>query len=355
MELIQDRYPGQLDPAELYRAAIEGLTGYLDVRPGVQLNQVLTSEQLKESQRWFDGQRDGIGVEYRISPSHGLLVTEVFAGGPADAVGLTRGDLVVGVSEVSFTGRDGRHIHQTIERQALSDELVLLVRRSETIERLSVSRGTYVMPPVLVSEGAEVPCVRIKYFGTGTANSVSEILATWDEERGVILDLRDNVGGLLEEMVASVGHFLEPGAVVVNRRSPGGETMAMVSEGDKTWNGVVVVLVNRGSRQVAEAFAAALQDHGRAQVVGTSTGGIASYMSTHAIGSDMFLRLADIDLSSPEGRNWHASGIEPDLFVDTVKLLVPGREPRLPPDVQLSAAAQLLPGGGEHRPMTEAD
>ena len=107
----------------------------------------------------------------------------------------------------------------------------------------------------------------------------------------------------------------------------------------------MMVLVNQGTSEAAEAFVAALQDHGRARVVGTRSAGRAIRDSYYPAGRDLVLKIADTFLKAPSGRSWHGNGIRPDVFVQSQQITLPALGRPSPPDLQRDAAIQLISVG----------
>lgn len=341
--VIAERLGEEVSPAALDRAAVAGMALLLDEELGTEGNAVLTLEELASAEAWMAGERSGIGVEYRVLGGRGLVLTTVFEDGPGARAGLAVDDLVVGVNGTAFTGQPAHEIHRHLQ-QAVGAEVTLDVRRRQGMVRsVRVPRGAYRVPSVMGVEDAMQPVVRLTFFGEGTAEALAGELTLLDPGLGVVLDLRDNEGGLLSEVVAACELFLEEGAVVVHEQSAReGEREHSVGGGTR-FEGPVVILVNRGTLGAAEAFARALQHHRAARVVGTATGGQATLTSTHALGEDLVLRLTDIQLAAPDGRSWHGVGVRPDLVVEAPALSLPPMDrPFADSDLQREAALGLL-------------
>ncbi len=348
LDIIEQRYGDRVDADALWQAATAGVAAGLDIQLGLTGSAILDASQYADSQRWAEGHRQGIGVEFSIAAGQGLLITDVFEGGPADAVGVRPRDLVVGMDGHPFIGQPAPVIHAVVA-QASGPQVILEVHREgDRIRRLEVDRGPYDVSAVRsqpVSSG--VLLVRIPFFGSGTARSLAEALATLpDDGSAVVLDLRENVGGQLHEAVAAADLFLPEGAVILQLEGPGGQRTLKTASGRRSFNGSVVALMNQGTRGAAEAFLASLHGHGVGKLVGTRTAGEAAVPSYHPIGTNLMLRIPEYTMLDPVGVSWRGRGIDPDIVVEPVRSKLPSAPGSMPPDLQRDAAVQLIAPAG---------
>jgi carboxyl-terminal processing protease len=343
IHIIESRYGERVDPADLWRAATAGVAAGLDHQLGVRGSAVLTQDQHNLAQAWLRGEREGIGVEFSIAPGQGLLIRDIFADGPGDQAGLAPRDLVVAMDGHPFIGQPAAVIHTLVSR-ALDHTVVLEVRGlDDRLRRLEVKRGPYNIAQVKPQPDAQEPTVRLPFFGDGTTRSLARALAALPEDApAIILDLRDNAGGQLDEAIAAADLFLEPGAVVVQLQGPDGRREARTAQGRRVFSGRVVALVNQGTRGAAEGFLAGLRAHGVATLVGTRTGGDVGVPEFHEVGQGLVLQLPAHSLLGPTGESWLSEGISPDVLVEPVQSSLPARPGKLPPDLQQDAAIQLV-------------
>jgi carboxyl-terminal processing protease len=346
---IHARFPKAVDSDMLYRAALEGVAKHLGTVMGVTGNQVLTEAEQEEHASWLEGERTGIGAEFSILPGRGLLITEVFEGGPASDAGLVSGDLVVSMNEHPFTGQAAQRIHAQV-RRCSGPSAVLDVRRSDgVIRRVDIQRGGYRVPPVRISEETmPTPVARVPFFGKGTAEALERFLHEQTNAAAVIIDLRDNEGGSLDEVVESADLFLDPGSIVVNRGKEREHMEPVSASKPAVWLRDVVLLVNQGTEGVAEAFAAALRDNGRCVLVGTRSGGRAVETSLYPAGRGLVMQVADIHLASPSGRSWSQQGLKPNVLVESTGLSIPIGIGGTIPDLQRDTAIRLISTSGGH-------
>ena len=338
--LIEAHLPDHADADQLYRAALQGMVDHLNTPSGAQAHAVLTAQEYAHTAAWRRGDREGIGAFYEILPGRGLRMDAVFSGGPAAAAGLRRGDVVVGINGHPFTGLGQDAIFQLSQVEAQRASVALDVARGPEIRRLEIQRGRYRIPSVQ-QHPERADCLEVRFFGEGAAARLAELLQQLRPEDGLVLDLRDNQGGLLEEALAAASLFLAEGEVVLIQRSPGAGDEPRVASGRRQrWAGKVGVLVNERTAGVAEAFTAALQDHQIASVFGTRTAGVAAEPSFYRLSSGLVLQLADTTLRAPSGRTWGGLGLTPDVWVEPLS----DSPAWILPDVQLDTIYRYVVG-----------
>jgi carboxyl-terminal processing protease len=343
---IQDRFPAEVASNSLYRAALDGVARHLGEIMGIDDNKVLTQVEYAGHMAWLQGHRNGIGADFSILSGRGLLITEVFSGGPADRGGLTSGDLVVSMNDHPFIGLRREAIHFLIRRAKRAETIFDVRRKDGSIRRVTVERGGYVLPPIRSSESADqAPVARIPFFGKGTAAALKTFLEQWDEAPAVVIDLRDNEGGTLEEVVSAADLFLDAGSIVVHKGRQRSEMEPITANMPPVWVRNVVVLINQGTQGVAEAFAAALAENGRCVLVGTRSGGRAVDTSVYPAGRGFVLRVADTYLATPSGSSWSERGLAPNVVVESTGLIMPVGPVGSPPDLQRETAIRLISTG----------
>ena len=342
VQIVEQRLGDQVDRNELYRAALDGATAYLDDRFGTVGNRILSRAEYESADSWDRGQRVGIGVEFEIVSGQGLLVTEVFDKSAAKDVGLVRGDLVVGLDGQPFTGQPPVAIHQIVTRDGNTTHKLDVRRVDGSVRHFTLAQGPYQIESVSLVDGSSPPEIRIHFFGEGSAQHLRALIAQLNNPEAIVLDLRDNEGGILSEMVAVSALFLEEGSLVVQRSTSDGKTIASTTESPPVFGGRLGVMVNGGTQGLGEAFVASLQDHQRAIVVGTNTAGQATLPSFYPLGKDLVLELQDQFLRSPVGRDWSRKGIEPHQLVASPQVAPPGSQGWVPPDLQRDAARKLI-------------
>ncbi|MFT5680662.1 MAG: carboxyl-terminal processing protease [Myxococcota bacterium] len=341
VQLIQQQLPEQIDEALLYHAALVGITGYLNQQAGASIHDVLTEQEHGQIEAWLRGERDGIGAIYQIISGQGVLLEEVFTGGPAAAAGMNTGDLIVAIDDQPFTGLSDAMIYELTSQAALRPQITLdVMRADQSMHRFEVLRGRYQIKAV--SAAAESCAIDLLFFSKGAAARLEELMKKIPDGSGLLLDLRDNQGGLLEEALAAASLFLEGGAVITYRRRSDGVDEALVATGNRRWSAPVVILTNERTSGTAEVFASALQDHRAATLVGSTTTGRAAEPGYYPVGSGLVLQLADTNLRAPSGRSWAGTGLIPDVRVEPLQQRLSLSTPGVPPDIQRDTGIQLI-------------
>ena len=339
--IIEERVGGQIDRSFLYQSAANELALELDALLGQRGNAVLTLEQLKDAQLWRRGFRVGIGVEFQLIPSQGLLLTHVMTGSSGESEGLQSGDVVVGIDGQVLTGMNASEMMNCIDANG-GEPRVLDFRRGSDVARAEVPLDSYKVLNIRKKTYKGRSVIELNFFGEGASTELATAIRTLQPKEGVILDLRDNQGGLLAEAVASASIFLEAGSVVLQKVDWDGTVTTVRTNGEQIWHSQVVLLVNQGTVGPAEVFVAALQTHQVGKSVGTETAGNTGMPSYHELGSGLVLQLTDQTMRGPLGEDWAGRGLVPDVRVEPVGFALQPRPDLGPPDLQLDAAIQLI-------------
>jgi carboxyl-terminal processing protease len=263
--------------------------------------------------------RSYAGVGLTVEPSRaGLVVTSALPG-PARAAGVRRGDIIVRINgqpaadlrfEQSLNlikGEKGTVVHLTLRRSDGARRRLTVVRQEIALPSLRAR--------LLRFHGAKLGYVRLLGFPDSTAERLREAAASLVKRgaKGIVLDLRDNPGGLLTEAVRAVSIFLDDGVVCTIAGLHQEETVYEVTGGATYPQLPLVIAVNRGSASAAEIVAAALQDHERAVVVGKRTYGKASVQSIRPLSQGTALKLTTAMYRTPDGLDLTGRGIHPGI------------------------------------------
>lgn len=344
LRLLADRYPEEAAEGDLYRAAIAGMAARVDELSQSSGSALMNEAQMAALKARQGGERQGIGVQFWVLAGQGIVVNKVLDGSPAARGGLRAGDVIVGINDQPLTGRSRQAILAVLGLTRPPAVILDVRRQGAPPKSYRIPWGSYFLDAVEPCQKQDVPCLQIQHFGTGAASALEAKLKTLDPAKGLILDLRSNEEGVLEEMVAAADLFLEAGAVVLLRDVPGGSSEVMRARNASVWGGRLVLVVDESTSGLAEAFAAALREQAQARLVGTSTHGVGTTTSLHPLGSGLFLRLADVKMRSPAGRDWAPRGVAPDVTVEHPDVILPAGAGLALPDLQLDAAIRLLRG-----------
>jgi carboxyl-terminal processing protease len=327
-----------LDDRALIYGAIEGLTeavgdtGHTDF---------MTPEERKERNDSLSGSYVGIGV--RIEPDDAGLpkVIGVFEGGPAEAAGLAPGDIIVEVDGRSTEGVAIDEVAGWVRGEAGTSVEVTIRPGSGDAERtISMVRADVPIRPVswTMVPGSTTALIRLDQFSNGAADDMVDALKTAREDGAtrVILDMRANPGGYVNEAVGVASQFLSKGLVYVERNAADERTEHAVSPDGVATDLPLVVVVDGNTASSAEIVAGALQDAARAKVVGETTFGTGTVLGEFDLSDGSALRVGTVEWLTPTGRRiWH-EGIAPDVPI----ALPDGVQPLGPDDIaKLTAAA----------------
>jgi carboxyl-terminal processing protease len=335
MTQIQVHYVEELSTAQLSQAAIKGMADSLDPRTNY-----FDPETYRRLRQDTEGNQSGVGVLVNPAEGGGLLVTELVPGGPAELAGVRVGDVVIGVDT-----HDVRALELTeavaLVRGPRGSAVTLVVQRGGEQLSLDVVRDEILQPSVsaeLVQPG--VGYLRIEQFRRRSGQEFLDELKRLEAMDGgsldaLVLDLRNNPGGLLEQAVVVVDHFVEEGLIVETQGRSGKASDdrydATVSDTDGQTR--LVVLIDGMSASASEIVAGALQDHGRALLVGQPSYGKGSVQAYFEYEDESALALTIGHYTLPSGRQLHRdTPITPDHLVE-----LPGPEA---PVAELRAALE---------------
>jgi len=317
MDHVQREYVDPVDQRVLVDAAIRGVMAELDPHSAF-----LGSREYRDIRLSTSGRYTGVGVEIGVDADHVVVVTPL-EGGPAEAAGLQPGDVIFSIDGFGVGSQD---LEDTIRRMrgAQGSEVVLGIRRPGAEDPFSVvlTRREIEFRSVhgrILDNGAGY--VRLSQFTDGTAADLVEVIATLRQQAGgslpgLVLDLRNNPGGVLDAAMEVADAFLEQGLIIsAEGRADEARFLAEATPGDVLSGAPLCLLVNSGSASAAEIVAAALQDHGRAVVVGETTFGKGSVQSIVPLSDGRAIKLTTSRYFTPLGRSIHGSGITPDVLI----------------------------------------
>jgi carboxyl-terminal processing protease len=264
----------------------------------------------------LQGRYTGIGVWVRQSPTGALLVSAVQTGSPADRGGLRTGDEIVSVDGHQVAGQPVQTVLDWL-RGPNGSTVAVGLRRATGTAVVTLKRSEVTSQDVTVDRLAgQVLHIRIAAFTRGVGRQVRAAVAMDPKaaQHGIVLDLRDNPGGLVDEAVEVASVFLDGGPVVsYQQRGKPTQTLDALGHGDTTTP--LVVLVDGNTASAAEIVAAALQDRNRAVVVGSRTFGKGSVQEPATLSDGSAIELTVGRYTTPSGRTIDGVGVQPDLVV----------------------------------------
>jgi len=313
---IRIGYVEEIDDSTLLEYAIQGMLMGLDPH-----SVYLTDDDFQNLQDTTSGEFSGLGLEVGMEDGYVKIISPI-DGSPAAEAGLKSGDVILklGVQPVKgmslneavdiMRGPPGSEIELTIGRPGESQPFELTLIR-DVIKVASV-RQRWLEPGY--------GYIRVAQFQNHTGADVRASLQTLmaeQELKGLVLDLRNNPGGILRASVDVAGLFMDGGNVVyTDGRLDNSDTYYDAEPGDASDGTPLIVLINSGSASASEIVAGALQDHGRAVVMGTPSFGKGSVQTILPISEKRAVKLTTALYFTPNGRSIQAEGIEPDIFVE---------------------------------------
>ncbi|TCP38999.1 S41 family peptidase [Rhodovulum marinum] len=339
-ERIRAQYVEEVDESELIEAAINGMLTSLDPH-----SSYLPPKDFDDMQVQTRGEFGGLGIE--VTQEEGFVkVVSPIDGTPADEAGIEAGDFITHVDGESVLGLT---LDQAVEmmRGPVGSEIVITVVRQGVDEPFDVTiiRDTIKLTAVRSRIQGDTVVLRVTTFNDQTYTNLEaeweksvEELGGIENVNGVVLDLRNNPGGLLPQAIKVSDAFLDAGEIVSTRgRDPQDSDRYNATKGDLTGGKPLVVLINGGSASASEIVAGALKDHRRAIVVGTRSFGKGSVQTVMPLKGDGAMRLTTARYYTPSGRSIQALGVAPDIVVEQ-----PPRRPEAETEEDETSAARRL-------------
>ena len=318
-ERIRSNYVEEVDDRELIEAAINGMLTSLDPH-----SSYLSPDAAQRMRVSTSGEFGGLGIE--VTQEEGWVkVVSPMDGTPAEAAGIQAGDFITAVDGESVLGLTLDEA-VTMMRGPVGAEIIVTVVREGEAEPFDVSiiRDTIKLTAVRGRTEGNAVVMRITTFNEQTfpnlRDGMEEQVAEaggFENIDGIVLDLRNNPGGLLSQAVYVSDAFLDAGEIVSTRgRQLADGDRFNATPGDLAEGKPIVVLINGGSASASEIVAGALQDHRRAIVVGTNSFGKGSVQTVVPLSQDGAMRLTTARYYTPSGRSIQSLGISPDIIVE---------------------------------------
>ncbi len=318
-ERIRAQYVEDVEAKELIEAAIDGMLTSLDPH-----SSYLSPDDAAAMRVQTRGEFGGLGIEVTQEEGYVKVVSPI-DGTPADEAGIEAGDFITHVDGESVLGLTLDSAVDLMRGPVGSEILITVVREGEEEPfDVSIIRDTIKLTAVRTRTEGESVILRVTTFNDQTTPNLEAGLKEQIEEaggienvNGIVLDLRNNPGGLLTQAIEVSDAFLEKGEIVSTRgRNPQDGERFNATPGDLAEGKPIVVLINGGSASASEIVAGALQDHRRAIVVGTKSFGKGSVQTVMPLRSDGAMRLTTARYYTPSGRSIQALGVSPDIIVE---------------------------------------
>jgi carboxyl-terminal processing protease len=315
LSLVESNYVEDIQSEELLEGAIRGMLRALDPHTAY-----MTPEVFREMQVETEGEFGGLGIEVTIQDDI-LTVVAPIEGTPADKAGVLAGDMIV---KVDGNSTKNMTLVEAVRlmRGPVGSPIVISVLRKNMEEPMDI---TIVRDLIHIQSvrsrliNSSIGYIRLRSFNKTTSNDLNDALQNLEGQgmTRLILDVRNNPGGLLDQAVETAGLFLEPGKKIVSikGRYPNQLMPPFTAERSGHTGYPMVVLINAGSASASEIVAGALQDHGRALLLGATTFGKGSVQTIVPLSDGSGLRLTTAKYYTPKDRLIQGKGIDPDIIV----------------------------------------
>jgi carboxyl-terminal processing protease len=318
-ERVKNDYVRETKDADLVEDAINGMLAGLDPH-----SSYMNPKNFSDMQVTTRGEYGGLGLEVTMDDGLVKVITPM-DGTPAAKAGLKTGDLISAIDGISIQGMTLSDAVDKMRGPVNSQIRISVIRKGEKKSLdFTITRAVIHVDSVRFRAENDVAVIRITTFTEQTSDGLEKAVEQTKAKignrlKGVILDLRNNPGGLLDQAIEVSDAFLDSGEIVSTRGRRASDTQRYNARSGQIFAGVpVVVLTNQGSASASEIVAGALQDHHRARVVGTRSFGKGSVQTVIPLsgGIDGALRLTTAKYYTPSGRSIQATGIDPDILVE---------------------------------------
>ena len=319
LQQIDDNYVEDLDQQEMVSHAIRGMLAGLD-----EYSELLDQQSYEDLLSRSEGKFGGIGIEVSLSNDF-FTVVSVIKNTPAERGGILAGDIIKGINGDPAKGMKMAVMIEQM-KGAIGESVALLLERPGQEQRIPLVLQRELITTTSISHrnlDRGIGYIRLSSFDQNAGKNLKLSLAALSEKNpltGLILDLRNNPGGILQSSVSVAEIFLDGGLVVSTQQQTtfapddSNNTSYFAAKGDDTDNLPVVVLINHGSASASEIVAGALQDRDRATIIGNTSFGKGTVQSLlPPLPDAQALKITTAYYYTPSGRSFHNSGIEPDI------------------------------------------
>lgn len=331
LEIVEDHYAENVDKSTLFQGALAGIVNTLGDKHSLYLG----GETFKDFSSEMSGTYAGIGV-YIASTDEGILVAGVMEGSPAEEAGLQRGDVFVSINGTSTQGMKLEDVSKAIRGEE-GTSVDLVIRRDGQEQDMTIQRREIHIPTVAgkMIDGTDVGYIRVAVFSDGTADDFTKEYQKLRSQgmKKMILDLRDNPGGIVQQAVGVASNFVPKNSTIVSYTEQDGHEDTYTAPGTDDLI-PMVVLVNENSASASEIVAGAVQDLKLGTIVGVKTYGKGTVQGVFPVSKDSAVKVTVAKYKTSSGREIDGVGIEPDVVVPL--------NASDPTDVQFEKALEII-------------
>ncbi|WP_292017841.1 MULTISPECIES: S41 family peptidase [unclassified Megasphaera] len=331
LHVVEQNFPGAVDKQDLLNGALEGIVKKLGDKHSIYLD----GDDFQAFSDQTSGSYAGIGV-YIGSSEEGTIVAGVMDDSPAAEAGVQRGDLIQAINGTSTKGMSLEDISKTI-RGPVDTTVTLTLGRNGESQEMAITRRQIHMKTVggQMIEGTDVGYIRVAIFSENTGEEFTRQYQELRKQgmKRMILDLRNNPGGIVDQAVAVASNFVPKDSVIVSFTSRSGDESEYKASGSGDTI-PLVVLINENSASASEIVSGAIQDLKLGPVIGTKSYGKGTVQGVYPIDSDDAIKLTVAKYRTASGREIDGVGIQPDIEVQL--------QPNDPEDYQYEKALEVV-------------
>lgn len=339
LEHIRDECPQMLSETQLIEGAINGMLRQIDP-----YSSYLPAHDYLRLNKTSRGEFGGIGLEV-IPTKQGLQVIAALNNTPAQKAKILSGEYIIKINNEDIIQKNFSDVIDQFHGKPGSSILLHVMNDQGAIRTVSMTRALITIPTLTSCMYDQIAYIGINVFHEKTSDTLEKTfdrLIVQNDVKGLILDLRNNPGGILEEAVSCSGLFLDKSLIVSTKGRLAEDARDYITNGPDHARGLpIVVLINKGSASGAEIMAAALKEHKRAILIGDKTFGKGSVQTVYPLSNQGALKLTTAYFFSPKHNAIHKTGVDPDYHVTQASDDKIGQKDK---DTQLKAALDFFHG-----------
>lgn len=320
-EQVKAKYVEEVDDKQLIEAAINGMLTSLDPH-----SSYLNMDNFEEMQVDTRGEFGGLGIEVTMEDGFVKVIAPIYDT-PAEKAGLQPGDFITHIDGTAIRGMTLNDAVEMMRGKVNTDIVLTIIRKGEQAPfDVTLTRAVIKIQSVRAEAKDDIGYIRITKFNEQTLSGLQRAIGDMRDQigpeiKGLVIDLRNNPGGLLDQAISVSDAFLEKGEIVSTRpRDTQNTERYNARSGDLAEGLPIVVLINDGSASASEIVAGALQDHRRAVIMGTRSFGKGSVQTILPMPGNVALRLTTARYYTPSGKSIQEVGIVPDIIVPQARV-----------------------------------
>nr|WP_240626456.1 S41 family peptidase [Thalassospira lohafexi] len=320
-EQVKTKYVEKVDDKQLIEAAINGMLTSLDPH-----SSYLNMDNFEEMQVDTRGEFGGLGIEVTMEEGFVKVISPIYDT-PAEKAGLQPGDFITHIDGTAIRGKTLNDAVEMMRGKVNTDIILTIIRKGEQAPfDVTLTRAVIKIQSVRAEVKEDIGYIRITKFNEQTFSGLQRAIGDMRDQigpeiKGLVIDLRNNPGGLLDQAISVSDAFLDKGEIVSTRpRDTENTERYNARTGDLAEGLPVVVLINDGSASASEIVAGALQDHRRAVIMGTRSFGKGSVQTILPMPGNVALRLTTARYYTPSGKSIQEVGIVPDIIVPQARV-----------------------------------